>query len=49
MCSDRYYGPECSIKCVGHCKDNETCDHINGTCHKGCNVGWTGEKCDKGL
>lgn len=34
-------------KCVGHCKDNEPCNHINGTCNNECLDGWIGVNCDK--
>lgn len=33
--------------CIGHCKDNESCNHINGFCEEGCLLGWTGVNCDK--
>lgn len=33
--------------CVGHCKENQPCNHINGTCINGCLDGWIGVNCDK--
>lgn len=39
----------CSQQCVGHCKDNATCNHVTGLCEKGCDAGWTGAKCQKGI
>lgn len=38
-CTAGYYGLECKSKCVGHCKDNKQCNHINGTCEDGCKMG----------
>lgn len=46
-CSSGYYGLRCMTKCVGHCKDNEPCNHISGTCNNGCLDGWTGANCNK--
>lgn len=34
-------------ECVGHCKDNQPCNHINGTCDNGCLDGWIGVNCSK--
>nr|XP_034311831.1 receptor-type tyrosine-protein phosphatase epsilon isoform X3 [Crassostrea gigas] len=44
-CSLGHFGRKCESKCVGHCKDNEPCNHINGLCDNGCYDGWTGEHC----
>ncbi|KAK7471890.1 hypothetical protein BaRGS_00035474, partial [Batillaria attramentaria] len=47
------YGPHCSQLC-GHCKANQTCDHVTGACPNGCAAGWKGamyschEACDSG-
>lgn len=38
----------CSQQCVGHCRDNATCDHVTGGCDTGCDAAWTGYMCDKG-
>lgn len=46
-CSFKTYGEDCKMSC-GFCKDNDTCDHINGSCSNGCTNGWSGEKCDIG-
>lgn len=46
-CFSGYYGLKCTKKCDGHCKDNEPCNHINGTCDNGCLDGWIGVNCDK--
>nr|XP_034311855.1 multiple epidermal growth factor-like domains protein 10 isoform X1 [Crassostrea gigas] len=46
-CLFGYYGSKCVQKCVGHCKENEPCNHINGTCDNGCLDGWIGVNCDK--
>uniref|UniRef100_K1R5Z4 protein-tyrosine-phosphatase n=1 Tax=Magallana gigas TaxID=29159 RepID=K1R5Z4_MAGGI len=47
VCSSGYYGLKCKAKCAGHCKDNQSCNHINGTCINGCLDGWIGVNCDK--
>lgn len=47
VCSSGYYGLRCITQCTGHCKDNEPCNHINGTCNSGCLDGWIGVNCYK--
>lgn len=47
-CTAGYFGLECKSKCVGHCKDNKQCNHINGTCVDGCKDGYTGSNCTEG-
>lgn len=47
-CPVGYYGLQCESKCFGHCKDSETCNHINGLCDNGCDDGWTESNCNKG-
>ena len=46
-CDDQMYGVNCSQKC-GACLDNGACHHINGSCLKGCDKGYHGQKCDQG-
>jgi hypothetical protein len=46
-CTFNTYGENCKIPC-GHCKDNVSCNSINGSCPEGCTEGWYGEKCDIG-
>ena len=46
-CDDQMYGVNCSQKC-GACVDNGACHHINGSCLKGCDKGYHGQKCDQG-
>lgn len=48
-CMRSWYGVNCSRPCVGYCKDNTTCNHVTGQCNGGCNAGWTGIFCDKGI
>lgn len=48
-CTAGYYGLECNSTCVGHCKDNKQCNHINGTCDDGCKDGYTGSNCTEGF
>lgn len=47
-CREGWYGDNCSQQCVGHCRDNSTCNHVTGQCDKGCAAGWTGIFCNKG-
>ncbi|KAH9505773.1 hypothetical protein Btru_055750 [Bulinus truncatus] len=43
VCSDFFYGKDCSQQC--NCNSfHSTCDKTNGTCY--CNKGWTGPTCD---
>lgn len=46
-CPAGYFGLKCMTGCIGHCKDNEPCNHLNGFCEEGCLLGWTGVNCDK--
>lgn len=48
-CTDGWYGLNCSQECARHCKDNAACNHVTGLCDGGCNTGWTGYMCDKGI
>ncbi|CAL1532194.1 unnamed protein product [Lymnaea stagnalis] len=38
-----WFGTDCQYKC--HCKNNVTCDVINGDCPNGCDTGWFGPAC----
>lgn len=42
-----WYGVNCSQRCVGHCKDNDSCNHVTGQCDGGCDAGWTQSACNK--
>lgn len=42
------YGENCSKSC-GNCKNNQQCHNIDGTCMSGCENGYQGSKCDKGI
>nr|XP_034319983.1 multiple epidermal growth factor-like domains protein 10 [Crassostrea gigas] len=46
-CREGWYGMNCSQQCVGHCRDNDTCNHVTGGCDPGCDAAWTGYMCDK--
>lgn len=43
-----YYGEQCNSIC-GHCLNNSACDHDTGVCEQGCEPGYEGEKCIKGM
>ena len=32
----------------GNCSRGDQCNHVNGSCLNGCDVGVYGDKCDKG-
>lgn len=43
------YGENCSNQCAGHCRDRYSCNHVTGQCYRGCEAGWTGDLCNKGI
>lgn len=45
-CGGSTYGTECNKSC-GHCVNNETCYHVNGSCANGCAAGWENDVCKK--
>ncbi|XP_065939417.1 receptor-type tyrosine-protein phosphatase epsilon isoform X2 [Magallana gigas] len=46
-CNDGAYGENCTYQC-GECLNAVICNHVNGTCPKGCKPGWQNtDKCDK--
>lgn len=47
-CVEGWFGEGCNHKCTGHCKDNIICNHVTGNCERGCSLGWTGYRCEKG-
>lgn len=49
VCDEMWYGVNCSQRCAGHCKDNDTCNYVTGQCDRGCDAGWTQSDCDKGM
>lgn len=46
-CQMGMYGVNCVERC-GNCKNNETCDIVNGTCPNGCAAGYNGTVCKDG-
>ncbi|XP_062602581.1 multiple epidermal growth factor-like domains protein 9 [Saccostrea cucullata] len=46
-CGGGWYGLGCKQRCSGHCKNKETCNHVNGRCDDGCADGWMGIQCEK--
>lgn len=46
-CDEKMYGVNCTEKC-GSCLKLEQCNHINGTCMKGCDMGFHGSDCIEG-
>ena len=47
VCSDGTYGLECQYNC-GYCINQEVCNKTNGTCHNGCQEGFSGATCHTG-
>lgn len=47
-CKNKTYGPGC-LKTCGHCVNGEQCNHVNGTCHNGCEAGIYGSHCQMGI
>lgn len=45
-CGGSTYGTDCNESC-GHCVNNETCYHVNGSCANGCAAGWENDVCKK--
>lgn len=43
-CNNNMYGEHCSKLC-GKCRVLKQCNHINGTCFHGCEVGYEGQTC----
>lgn len=48
-CSIGLHGANCGQQCKGHCRDGTTCNHVTGLCDTGCDTGWKGVQCDKGI
>lgn len=46
-CPDGTYGTDCSMHC-GKCRDVGQCNHVDGTCMNGCEIGYNGSKCTEG-
>ena len=47
-CNEGFYGENCSFSC-GHCRNQEQCDVINGSCFNGCENGYWGFQCNYGI
>ena len=43
-CDNGTYGNDCNNTC-GHCINDESCFHTNGSCLNGCDPGFTGNIC----
>lgn len=48
-CSPGTYGQGCSNNCSGHCLNDAVCNITTGSCDQGCQAGYIGRLCDKGL
>lgn len=47
-CYGGKFGQNCSSIC-GHCLGKKQCNFINGTCFNGCDEGYHGSYCTKGM
>lgn len=47
-CKAGFYGKNCNTTC-GKCLNSTTCHHITGSCDKGCDPGYEGLACKKGM
>lgn len=48
-CPFSKYGQYCLYNCSGNCQDGIRCNLSTGRCDNGCEAGFTGEPCDKGM
>lgn len=48
-CPFAKYGPNCLYNCSGNCLDKTRCNLSTGRCDNGCEAGFTGGHCDKGM
>ena len=46
-CKNNTYGLGCTAQCP-NCRDDDQCDHVNGSCPNGCAKGTFGIGCEKG-
>lgn len=49
MCDDGTYGHDCKNNCSGHCMNGSQCNKLTGHCDRGCNPGYTGSDCSRGM
>ena len=45
-CDLGWYGKGCSLPC-GRCRNQDTCNHVDGHCPGGCAPGWSGIYCNE--
>lgn len=48
-CLPGKYGPGCLYSCTGYCLNDKACNVTTGRCDAGCQPGYTGEWCDRGI
>lgn len=48
-CAVESYGVECRGICSWHCAGSTTCKHVTSPCDRGCDIGWEGSLCNKGI
>lgn len=46
ICRPGYYGNGCGHLCNGYCMSNGICNHVDGVCLDGCQVGYIGKYCN---
>ena len=49
-CLTGSYGDECEKSCSGHCAGQykQACNHVDGSCDRGCQPGYHGKTCHQG-
>ena len=45
VCSAHFFGSDCNTPC-GQCIGDDLCDSVTGHCPHGCQLHWTGPRCD---
>lgn len=45
-CLTGHFGLDCKKQCSGQCANSESCNHISGVCHSGCQDGYIGNYCN---
>ena len=47
-CDAGHFGLMCKDECSPNCEGSFSCDHVTGSCDRGCKDGWIGSRCKDG-